>query len=286
MIKKIIYTLKNRFITKFIASNNYILVALILSPLLIYTAFGTSFHSSFDDNSPSLGFNIPSESESKFYHYQNGTPLSKNELKENTNPTGLKKNITKKEEHQFKKYLINSLITASEISFLIGSVFSALIWGYMTNEGSIVYQILSKKSREKAFFELFSYPLFFVIFISIIVSFVISSQVFLLYTGMSISFMFKNAFIIISSSMFFGYVFSGFLSLTFKNSFLPIFSSFLIIGSIFVFSDIRNIIIPFESVIVKSIAGLPIDNLSIVGMGLMGLCVVGSYAVFKRRSYY
>lgn len=283
-MKRNLYNImKNKFITKFIASNNYILVLLILSPLLIYIAFGTTFYAVH--NNTSKHFGLPKDDSYEFYQY-NGTPISKGKLREITNPNSLERNISDKSQYLFREALFDSLGTASEMSFLIGSAIAALIWGYMIEEGSIVYQIFNKKSRENAFVEIFSYPLSFVFFISIISSFAITQEIIRIYPAKSIFCIFSISVIILSGAMFFGYIISGIISLISKNTFIPIFVSLLIIGSGLIYPEKKALIIPFEYILLKMKFGLPIEYISLIGIGIMGLCIVGFYVLFKRGSYY
>ena len=283
-MKELLNRLKNNFITKFIASNNYILAALIISPLLLYFVFGTTFYNTYDDAITQGDFGIPNDDSNKFYQY-NGIPISKAYL-DKTNPDGLNENITSKEQYVFRKSFFNSLVLSAEISFLIGASLSALSWGLMTEEGSIVYLIFSKSSREEAFLELFSFPLIFVLFISIAASLAISSEMLTIYLDKSMWNLSFISFVLLSGTMFGGYVFSSILSLISKNTFLPIFGSLLVVGSVSVLPESRDLVIPFETVMRNYQYGFPIDNEAYIGIILICLGVVGLYIIFKRRSFY
>lgn len=281
MKRDIIYKLKNNFITKFIASNNYIMIALMISPLLIYIAFGTTFYEAYDENIQTGTFGLPEEGNEEFYKY-NGTPLMGDDLK----PDKIEKNITAKDEYVFRNTFMASMIQVAKISFLIGGAISALTWGSMTEEGSIVHLIFSKKSREIAFIHLFSFPLIFVVFISLTSSLAISSEILNFYPGRSIMSLFLLSSLLVGGTMFVGYVFSSVLSLLSKNTFLPILGTLLILGSTFVFPSKRTLVMPFESIVRHIKFGHPIADASKVGIVLIALAVIGSYIIFKRRSYY
>ncbi len=283
MKRDITNKIRNNFVSKYIASNHYIIAALLISPMLIFFTFGMTYPSVYDDHINLDSYGLQENEDSKFYQY-NGTPIDEGIL--DLNSDEIRNNITKQETEVFKKSFFGSLVRAAEVSFLISAIMAALIWGKMSEEGSIVYLIFGKESRNKAFLQLFLLPLTFIVFIAVSSSLAITSNIKFLYSDKSFVKFFLVSFIMVGGTMLVGYIFSNILSIISKNSFFPIFSSLLAFGGVIVFPAKRGIIMPFEYLLLHLLYGVQINDLSIIGFILIVTGIISLYLIFKRRSFY
>ncbi len=278
---------KNSLIYKFFSSNKYLLAVLIIAPLLLYFTFGTTLHNGLndiDEHDLTNNFDLIDESSGRIILYD-GEAIVGREY-ERINPEKGEENLTEAQNYIFEETFFDSLLSIALVSFLIGTVISSLSWGKMAEGGSIVYPIMLKSSRRKAFIELFSIPLIFIGVITSLSSLVMAYEAMNIFANVGFLTLFAYSVLTISSTMIGGYIIGVLISLMAKNTFLPIVVSLFFVGGASAFPNRSELLYPIESFIRYHHFDYPVSDECIIGILAISLALVVSYIIFKRGDFY
>ncbi len=278
---------KDGLISRFFSSNRYILALLVVTPLLLYFVFGTTFYSELDDiGKDDMREYDLDENFNEEVLFINEDIINEGRVISRVDPDNREENISDMHQFTFEKSFFNSLLYLASISFIVGAVLASISWGQMTEDGSIVYVILLKSSRMKAFVETFSLPLLLILSISALASFIVTFETLSQFPDIGFLTVFSYTFSTIFTTLIGGYIIGVFISLTARNTFLPIITSLFLAGSLFVFPETSWLLYPIQSFIYNNYFGLPIKGEAILGIIILGISLTLSYLIFKRGDFY
>ncbi len=278
---------KDGLISRFFSSNRYILAILVVAPLLLYFVFGTTFYSELDDidERDMRKYDLDENFDGDVL-FINDEIFDEERVLSRVNPDNREENISAMDQFTFEESIFNSLFYLASISFIVGAVIASISWGQMTDEGSIVYMILLKSSRMKAFVEMFSFPLLLILFISVLSSFIVTFETLSPFPDIGFFTVLSYCFLTIFTTMIGGYIVGVFISLIARNSFLPIITSLFLIGGINIFPERSWLLYPSQTLIYNHYFGIPIKGEAILGILFFGGVLILSYLIFKRGDFY
>ncbi len=280
--------ISNNLYHRFLTSQKQFLIFLVLIPLVLSVSFGIILHTEdnlFDQYIQEK--NLPTGS-GDFKLDLNKT-VHRNESIYNKGPSErmIQKTFEGAGKSRFLSSFYGTLSAVCKITILIGVVGATLSVGNIIENGSIVYHIVNKRSREKAFFEAFSYPLpylFFMASLGVLSIITIARRPFL-YSPMF--YLVSVSFAMILFSLFQGYIFGFFFSLLLESKAFPIISGLALIFALPLVEKGALILLPLRPIILHYYENMPLKALyPAVGICLLGLMFFISFLIFKGRDPY
>lgn len=278
---------KDGLIYRFFSSNRYILLTLVVAPLLLYFIFGTTFYGELDDidERDMEGYNLDEDLDGEIM-FIDSEIIGEQSIYSKVNPDNREENISSLHQYTFEKSFFSSLFDLSSISMVIGAAIAALSWGKMTGEGSIVYPILLKSSRARAFIEMFSFPIMIILLISLISSIAVTSETLSTFPDIGAFIVFSYSFFIIFTAMAGGYIIGVLISIIGRNTFLPIVTSLFFTGAVMIYPQKYGVLYPAYLFLYNHYFGLPIQSDVVFGIGLLAVTIVISYLIFRGSDFY
>ncbi len=205
------------------------------------------------------------------------------------NPTAQGK-IQMMEEMRFTSTYYPSLQNLCKVSILFGTVLAAITGGSLITEGSIIYQIVNKKSRTSAFLEFFSYPLPFLLVIGVLSGLAVSTMARQVFSEDLITF--SNSVLLpiglIVISLLEGYLFGLFFSLSTSSKMIPVLGTLGVVFGTWLSIEATKILLPHYFFISSRLDILSVDRpiLLVLGLCIWVILFGASYMIYLRRDFY
>lgn len=280
--------MKEGIYLKFLMSNKLILIVIIAVPLILSFSFGEMVMSSY--NTSNNG-----EAYTKMVGLQQGqdsglTYVPENIYKEKFNKPKIEDKINQLDQVRFKSVYYSSIINIGKASIFMGSIIAILTCGRMVTDKSIIYHVVNKDSRKKAFLDFLFVPFIFILFVGTITALLISTTSYQIFSEKVLTT--KNVLLlpilILNISLIEGYLFGILFTLITNSDVVPILLSLgLIFSSLFIV-DIGKIILSHYYLISSQLGILELKEtgLILVGVVLFFVLVIGNYLIFMRRDFY
>lgn len=277
---------KGGLIRSFFSSNNYLIGLIVIAPVLLYFVFGTALYHGLDevaDNDLEI-HDLEDRYGGEFDAFDG--EIMDEEVEQRVDPEDGTKRLAEMHTYTYGEFFFKGLFFLASISFMIGAAMASVSWGTMVEEGAIVYPILLKSSRERAFAEMFSFPLIFVTFISVVASMLIASEALTPFPDVGFSQLFFLTFITLITTMIGGYTLAVFISLSTRSSFLPIIASLFFVGGLNLYKKYYDILYPARGFIDNHYFGIAVGDEVYLGMLVIIIALVSSFVIFKRGDFY
>lgn len=280
--------MKEGIYLKFLMSNKLILIVIIAVPIILSFSFGemviSNYNTSSDGETYTEMVGLPQGQDS------GQTDVPEAVYKEKFNKPGIGDKISQIDQVRFKFSYYSSIINIGRASIFFGSIIAVLTCGRMVTDKSIIYHIVNKESRKKAFLDFLFVPFIFILFVGTITALSISTtshQIFsekVLTTQNSL----LLPILILNFSLIEGFLFGILFTLISNSDIIPILLSLGLIFSSILIVDLNKIILSHYYLISSQLGILKLrqPGLILIGVILFFILVISNYLIFMRRDFY
>lgn len=271
--------MNSKLISEYLYSNPLVLVFIIFIPLILSLTFGNIFYN--ENNLGSLeDIKLPKTSES----YPKELIDKEKEKISNNN---VRRDLNAIEERRFNNAFVSSISSLSEIAIILGGISSSLFIGKMFSDKSIIYILVNKNSRERAFFETLALLIPYLIILGIISSLSVTVIILREFPDRSILSLFQFIFPMILYSLLLGYIFSILISTLTKNNVVPLLGVIGLVLVLPLYEHGQDILLPFRKILSNVYYNTSFDlSWSILGFSLFAFLLALIYMRFKTGDFY
>ncbi len=283
----------SNFILSHLHSNKFLLVLLFLIPFIISLAFGNILYN--DNNLGKTYYKTVGLSDiNELYEDNEGESVNESDsfldaiYEKYFNTSNVQPRLKRLQDVRFSSSFFGALIETSKISMILGGIIAILTGGKMVNDRSIIYLIVNKKGRLRAFLEFFLYPLPFLFLVIFLSSLSVTTIVAKSYLEISMTKVLGLSLFTLSMSALQGYILASFFALLVRNNSVSLLGVFGVVLALPVFPEGRQIILLFTYIGNKIFYDIPIPETNYLYLG--GLILVSlpfiNYLLFKRGDFY
>ncbi len=273
---------------KDVFSNRLFLTVLVVIPFLLTIAFSNVLF-----NPDHLGGKFGASKALEEYNWGQGFSKDKEKMVEHfyenlLNVSAINSILQDLEEVRFLSSVFSTFNSLSKVCVLLGSLGFIVSGGRMISNGSVVYHIVNKESRNEVFAEMMGYPLIFLLLPVFMAALSVSSIMLRYFIEMSAAEIFSMTFAFILLSTVQGYVLGSFFSVLFRNESIAILGVLGFIFGLSMFPKGELIVLPHKPILQKLFYGISIENAAytVLGFSLIFTLLLATYLLFKRGDFY
>ncbi len=272
-----------KLIKKYLYSNFFVIVVLILIPFILSITFGNYLY-----NENNLGGKVEYLDKANIPEGSSSYPVEANRSiqKEISNTENINNILKQVEKLRFNSYF-SAITSVSKIGMVLGSVLASVFIGKIVSDGSIIYLLVNKRNRNRSFFELITILLPLILLTSFLTATVISSMVFNEFPDRSLTNILFFTFGMISYSLISGYIMAMGITVITRNEIAPILGVTGIVYSLPLLEHGEQLLLSPRSLLINLIYGWEVEWVwSTVGIGMVIGFLVLIYIRIRVGDFY
>ncbi len=278
--------MKEGIYLKFLMSNKLILIVIIAVPIILSFSFGEmvmSNYTSYEGETYTEMIGLPQQDGGQTYSPEKV-------YKEKFNKPFIEDKINQIDKLRFKSSYYSSIINIGRASIFFGSIIAVLTCGRMVTDKSIIYHIINKESRKKAFLDFLFIPFIFILFVGTVTALSISTTSHQIFSEkvLTIQNSLLLPILILYLSLIEGYLIGIMFSLISNSEMVSILLALGLVFSSLLKVDVTKVILPYYYLITSQlgISELKRPDLILIGIIVLFILLIGNYLIFMRRDFY